>query len=252
MNLIIYCLLKAEKNTIHRLPKGIDGLPVKLIKYNEIYAAVSSINQKELPVSNPPVSLILAYENVIEAFYKHTTILPMRYGSFLEELQVIELLEKHHEEYLLGLKYLKGCTEFGIRMILPVNTQNLQREKNDFIIEDFDSSTGSSYLKSLKKFYLKDDKIKQEDAKLNKWCSCAFAGIYKEYKLENSAVNQNNKNRLLSFYFLVWKEFTESFKKQFRELIPPSGGKILMSGPWPPYNFVANALQEKTLNSKNR
>jgi hypothetical protein len=45
---------------------------------------------------------------------------------------------------------------------------------------------------------------------------------------------------LLSLYFLVPGSAVESFRQAFRHLSATEPARLLLSGPWPPYNFVTN------------
>jgi hypothetical protein len=43
----------------------------------------------------------------------------------------------------------------------------------------------------------------------------------------------------VSLYFLTPRSCVERFREQVRRIHFPSGAKLLLSGPWPPYNFAA-------------
>ena len=49
---------------------------------------------------------------------------------------------------------------------------------------------------------------------------------------------QNPKSKILSLNFLVPRRSVESFRRTFQEISRKEGMKMLLSGPWPPYNFV--------------
>ena len=42
-----------------------------------------------------------------------------------------------------------------------------------------------------------------------------------------------------SLYFLVKRGAVESFRQAFRRIERAESARLLLSGPWPPYNFVA-------------
>ena len=46
--------------------------------------------------------------------------------------------------------------------------------------------------------------------------------------------------RLLSLFFLVRRENVEPFREAFRQLQQETSAKMLLTGPWPPYNFVGS------------
>ena len=47
---------------------------------------------------------------------------------------------------------------------------------------------------------------------------------------------------LLSLYFLVDRAVVESFRQAFRRLSEAESARLLLSGPWPPYNFVTSGM----------
>jgi hypothetical protein len=46
---------------------------------------------------------------------------------------------------------------------------------------------------------------------------------------------------LLSLHFLVARTAAEDFRERVQRLALPGEVKVLISGPWPPYNFVDHA-----------
>jgi len=46
--------------------------------------------------------------------------------------------------------------------------------------------------------------------------------------------------RLLSLFFLVRRKDVERFREAFRQLQQETSAKMLLTGPWPPYNFVGS------------
>ena len=46
--------------------------------------------------------------------------------------------------------------------------------------------------------------------------------------------------RLLSLFFLVRRENVERFREAFGQLQQETSAKMLLTGPWPPYNFVGS------------
>jgi hypothetical protein len=45
-------------------------------------------------------------------------------------------------------------------------------------------------------------------------------------------------NRFPSIYFLIPRESIDAFRQVFRQLSKTDSARLLLSGPWPPYNFV--------------
>ena len=64
-----------------------------------------------------------------------------------------------------------------------------------------------------------------------------LSGCYTEQRRE---ISQADQGRLVSLYFLTPRSTVERFRHRAREIHPPGGAKLLLSGPWPPYNFAAS------------
>ena len=49
------------------------------------------------------------------------------------------------------------------------------------------------------------------------------------------------EGRLLSLHFLTARAAAGDFREGVRRMALPGEAKLLVSGPWPPYNFVDHA-----------
>ena len=65
-------------------------------------------------------------------------------------------------------------------------------------------------------------------------CRAAFAGLFVKCKVEMPTF----QSPMLSLYYLVPRNFLGDFRKTFRQVSVEEPAKLLVSGPWPPYNFV--------------
>jgi hypothetical protein len=61
-----------------------------------------------------------------------------------------------------------------------------------------------------------------------------LSGLFVRRKVELSF----REEPLLSLYFLVPRTSVESFREATRQCLKDGLTKLLVSGPWPPYNFV--------------
>ncbi|MGA1982217.1 MAG: GvpL/GvpF family gas vesicle protein [Acidobacteriaceae bacterium] len=191
------------------------------------FAAV--VSQVEESTRGPSISSLLAFEKVVEAVAVRQTVVPMRYGCLMEsEEQVVQLLGDHRQEYEALLVRLCGMTEMGIRLLWPASVPHLP---------DHPKSPGAAYLTSLRNRY-QQDALAEEEILLADRIVTALARWFVEQRRE---VSSSDQGRLLSLSFLVQKVHVDEFRETVRKVSTPSGVKLLMSGPWPPYNFVAPA-----------
>ena len=99
----------------------------------------------------------------------------------------------------------------------------------------FPPSPGAAYLASLRNRYPSGNALDGEETQLADRIAGLLSGCSTEQRRELSSSRQG---RLLSLYFLTPKSGAEEFRRMVRTISTPRGVKLLLSGPWPPYNFV--------------
>jgi len=200
---------------------------MRVLTAHGLAAAVSAVEEMSSP---PSVSSLLAYERVVEAIHTRQAVIPLRYGCVMEsESAVIRLLEDHRQEYEALLARLLGMTEMGIRVLWPARAG---------VLPDFPSSPGAAYLASLRNRYNSAKALAPEEAQLADQIMGLVSGCSTEQRRE---VSSSSQGRLVSLYFLTPNTYAEQFRHKARQISPPIGAKLLLSGPWPPYNFVASS-----------
>jgi hypothetical protein len=254
---------------------GVDDQPVAHVSNNGLVAAVSRITREDL---KPDMSLIMAYKKVVDSFHREQTIIPMRYGCLLKEKkQVSQLLEKNRIQYESLLKKLDGCVEMGIRVLIDDCRLTIEDLKNSEL-ENYDPQSatesseiqnpcppsralrrggrakskmlGRAYLTSRKAHYAQEDKLGKEIDTIIEQYRKAFSGLYVKFKaeypstgsLQFSIFNRQSQtpNPLVSLYFLVPRQSVERFRRVFRRICSGQSARLLMTGPWPPFNFVTH------------
>ena len=189
-------------------------------------AAVSAVEETAAP---PTVASLLAYERVVEAIHARQAVIPLRYGCVMEnESAVVRLLEDHRQDCGALLARLVGMTEMGIRVLWPARAE---------VLSGYPPSPGARYLESLRNRYNFASALAGEEGQLADRIIGLLPGCFTE---QRSEVSSSSQRRLLSLYFLTSRTGVERFRNQARRICPPSGAKILLSGPWPPYNFAGS------------
>jgi glycosyltransferase involved in cell wall biosynthesis len=268
---LLYCIFYSSELQRQSTLTGVGDQPVFPVAINGICAAVSKIDDAHL---TPDVPRIMAYKKVIESFHNHRTVIPMRYGCVLRERpQVIQLLKRNARQYESLLKELDGCVEMGIRLIIddyhppwcdstidrpypcsdpedevgelqPPKTGPGQRLSFENLTshDPASSISGKTYLAARKKHYAQEECTTQTKNAIAAQFRTAFAGLFVKYNIETTAIaNQQSptNNQLVSLYFLVPGKSIHAFRRVFRNMRRRlENAKLLLSGPWPPYNFV--------------
>lgn len=212
------------------LPGGVDGTRVRLIEEGDLGAAVSWV---EAPDVTPNVARVLSYGNVVEALHADRVVLPMRYGClFGEESQVVELLRVHGEEYAAALRGLDGCVEMGVRILLPTESPVRCPPSGS----EIEGASGRAYLTDRAARYAREDKAARALAAVMERLRGALGGLAESTKTDRCVRADQGFS---SLYFLVKRGAVESFRQAFRRIERTESARLLLSGPWPPYNFVA-------------
>ena len=201
-----------------------------MIEEGGLGAAVSWIEPPDL---TPNIARVLSYAKLVEALHADRAVLPMRYGClFEEEPQVVELLRVHGEEYAALLRGLDGCVEMGVRVLLPT--------ESPFPCPPFDpeieGASGRAYLAGRAERYAREEETDRALATVVARLRAALDGLAE--KTESDRGVRANRG-LSSLYFLVKRGTVESFRRAFQRIERAEAARLLLSGPWPPYNFAA-------------
>ena len=260
MSYLLYCIL--EKPPAMQVPSnipGIEGEPVTLFARKGLSAAVSKISGANLA---PELGKLLAYGKVIESLHRNYTVIPMRFGCLVENRpQLAELLQRNSLNYQRLLLELEGCAEMGIRFLPPAERSGWvpqvradPRSGNSPANptgRNPSAPSGRAYLANQKLHYDSVDRSTQNIAAVIQSCRKAFAGLYRQCRTETRsslAPPLTIRAPLLSLNFLVSKNCVKPFRQVFRENCAQRSGELLLTGPWPPYNF---AMLEETAKDPN-
>ena len=239
MKYLPYCVFMWPHDTLAALPVGVDGQPVLVVGEAGLGAAVSAIPGSEL---NPEISRLRAFERVVEWFHERWAVLPMRYGCLLEDLtQVLEVLREHREEYQALLEGLAGAVEMTIRVLTDTEAA---AEVPPIPAES--GGPGAAYLARLRDQYAAADRaIREADGIADRLCRL-LAGTFVRSQTEPASRGGTGGGKTLaSVHFLVKRGAVASFREAVERLRGRLPGGMLVSGPWPPYNFVDSSPREE-------
>ncbi len=239
MSCLLYCIFRGPRPAHTLTLKGVGGGPVALVRQLGLNAAISKIAQPELPGDLPAIR---TFGQVIAAFNFERSVIPLRFGCRLPDAsRVARLLKTHASRYEALLTEVEGCVEMGIRLLLPeeflVSSTTACRRPESCLSRPPATPTnraGSNYLQARRAFYDGLDRETQSYHQFAQQFITPFRGRFVNSKIEGPS----SRLPLLSLYFLVPREGVESFRQTFRSLALAAPVKMLLTGPWPPYNFV--------------
>lgn len=232
--LLLYAVFRARIYELD-MPLGVECGRLTTVCRDGLAAALSEISPSELP---PTIARLKAYQRVIEILHRSRTLIPMRYGcTFATREQVVEHLKDRGEEYRTLLDGLGGCVEMGIRVLLP-SLPATSRVRN--VVAP--GVTGGAYLAARRERYAVEDRAAAEEERVLKRICTGMENLFVRWRSERGSCS---RGRLLSLYFLVPRDRVEPFRRTFRDLGMNGSAKLLLTGPWPPYNFVLGSGQPR-------
>jgi len=119
MSYLVYCIFRGPLPADLETPTGVGGQRVFTVNHQGLGAVLSKLAE---PDSRRDTSELLVYETVVESFYRHLTVIPMRYGCRVESpWEAVSLLRKNHDAYGALLHELEdlGKWAFTFSSTLP-------------------------------------------------------------------------------------------------------------------------------------
>lgn len=241
---MIYSILSVKKKSetlnacLHQL-KGISGLDLFSVSYKEIAAVVCNIQSENLIADK---SNAIKYAEIIEKLATDFTLLPVRFGSMMESSnQILNMLERNYADIQHNLKKLKDKYEFGLKVFCDsekIKAELRVKTETDLKLNPIAGSETSIY-----KAYI-DKKLKEHrlEELLLKHVETIVLDISNQvlhlnpiYKFKKTTTTTN----IIDAVFLIDKSQKDEIINAVNDLQNryPSL-HFMLTGPWPPYNFV--------------
>ena len=236
MSYLVYCIVRGPLPAALEIPDGVGGHRVFTSNYNGLGAALSKLPGPDLPLDT---ANRLAYERVVESFYRHLTVVPLPYGCRVEcPYDAVVLLRENEDAYRALLRELDGFAEVGIQVQLGAPAAGSETPRRRILPDWFPlrprpSGAAGQDLKP------GPERIAEAPNVLIENLCDSLHGSFVRHKVDFPS---SRKSRLLSLHFLVPRDSVETFRSAARHLPTNLSFKLQLSGPWPPYNFV-DALQ---------
>ena len=240
MKQLVYCVMDPKKFQEDESIVGVGSQRIIFLNGSDLCAAVSNFDNSETSFD---VTSMITYHNVIETLFERLAIIPFRFRTLLNNKEeVLAMLETKNHDYKQLLLKLDGVIEIGIRLVSAKPAKDNTPQKNCLFKRPFkDSNPGTSYLANRKAFYSTASWIEDQKKEFSELCVNQFKGLFVDLKSEAARLPEIRNRRdlmMISIYFLVKKDLLQRFRYKFQELRSVTPGKMLLSGPWPPYNFV--------------
>lgn len=239
MSYLLYCVFRGlpqpEAGAEAGVGCGVGAPPILVVERGGLGAAISELRE---PDSQPDVASVLAYESVVESFFRQRTVIPMRYGCRARDrTELADVLDKHRKQCEALLHRLEGMAEMGIQV--PAELSEAGNEIGLAAVPQMrvhsSIQSGASYLSAKKLYYRGADRKVERQNELAQAVCRPLAGLFVECKVELPSRGTSQ----LSLNFLVPRVSVEAFREASRRALQNEFGNPRISGPWAPYNFAA-------------
>jgi len=132
----------------------------------------------------------------------------------------------------------------GFRISDSAKKRNSKKETRNSKLE----TPGHAYLAARKANYAQEEKFNKQVEQVIERCRALFSGLFVKWKTEVPSIANFQfsihdpqsaiHNPFPSIYFLIPRESIAAFRRAFRQLSKNETARLLLSGPWPPYNFA--------------
>ena len=213
---------------------------VSIICFNAMGAVISPTLTKEFPVSRKNT---LAHQKIMEEVFKEHTVLPVKFGTVGDNIQIIQekVLKAEQVKIKDHLAFLKDKSELGLKILWtqPETVFNRILDENPQIkrLRDrLNASNGGLQKDQIRLGDMVENALKNKKKELEKTILKFLNGLWVEHK-ENKILGDH---MVVNSVFLVLKDVETQFDKAVEKIDEYFAGqlKIKYVGPAPPSNFV--------------
>lgn len=223
---MLHCILR-DPPRCARLPDGLRG-----ISADGLRALVADVDPESIRAADS--ARLRAYADLIGRIHRDTPLIPMRFGCvFPSDTAVCTLLTKHHTRLTSMLEHLDDCVEIGIRLMLPPTPAPAPDPAPAPAAAP--TGPGRGHLDQIRRRLHDETQAAARGAEARAVIERLATGRYRDVHQE---FGQVAGRFLLSLYYLVPRADAETFVAALRQdpaAVPLTG---LITGPWPPFNFV--------------
>lgn len=249
---MLHCILRQSAAPGRGLPDGLRAVPA-----DGLLAVVADVAPDLVRGADP--ARLQAFADLIGRLHRASPLVPMRFGCVLaDDAAVRALLGDHREALRVMLDLVAGCDEFGLRLLLPAaaSASVAAPAAPAGPPNGPPARPGHRHLAAIRQRLQGESAAQASAAAARAAVTAALAGLYRDCREE---FGQFGAQPMLSLYFLVPRQHQARFIAALRALgqtenqpagpapnAPPTAaaavcwewGTGLLTGPWPPYNFV--------------
>ena len=237
MAIYTYCLLRQPTEDSLPALRGIDGRPVFPLRCDKYTMLVSRL-ERDFAFS---ARSIVEHGQVIVRVFENRTVLPMRFGTFFRsEKQVIDLVRENRQDLLEAFCRLRGKAEMRVRLLLGFSapaasskvTKDLRKQpRRSMVSEEYVPQADGEPL---------DPQCRELAAQL----SVRLREMFHPLDQQVSCRRLEGSQLLVDCAHLIEGEKVAAYQKLCGQASAQvKDCELRVSGPWPPYHFLPNAVR---------
>jgi hypothetical protein len=187
-----------------------------------------------------------SYADIVAEIHACGAVIPVRFGCLLAgDAAVGRLLHRYRDRLHGLLDYVGDCHEFGIRLLLSSDAAAASTHGDGDPASNADAASGHqtdpdmgpglAHLLAIRRRLDGEARLAEHAREARAVIEGRVAGCFREVREELGRIDGRS---LLSLYFLVPRAQGELFVECLRQDASSLRGTGLLTGPWPPYNFV--------------
>ena len=211
MSILLYCMTEVDSaSEIATLPPGMGEAPVESLAEGGVRCFYSRVEDL-LANADSFRAEALRFHAVLREILGHVTVLPFRFPTLLQtDSEFGEFLASQAPAYLEDLRRLRGMIQMEIRISTEVDRP--------------DPQSGKQYMEA------RAAQARALDAHAGTALAAA-RDLITQWRARSEPGG-------LRCYALVRREQTAAFEERMRLLTPLQNGRMVVSGPWPPSEFL--------------
>jgi hypothetical protein len=201
--------------------RGIGGVALRVLESGGLAVVYSRHRSVR---ARPSPALVLQHERVLEALMERGPVLPMRFGTQLENTdRLADALTARQDDLLPALDRVRGRVEIGIRA-LPIDPSPTRARS---------PPSGRDYVLSRVAAHRRHERvIAQIHRPLQ---ALASASVVRE---------RSTSPAVMVASYLVDTRQVDDFRRRANELVTDQHDlRVVVTGPWPPYSFTGEGAE---------
>ena len=236
MAIYTYCLLRQPTEDPLPTLRGIDARPVFPLHCGKYTMLVSRL-ERDFALS---ARSIVEHGQVIARVFENRTVLPMRFGTFFRtEKQVAELVRENRQDLLEAFCRLRGKAEMRVKLLLGFGAMPPSSKMKDVRKPPRRSMGSEVYVPQAD-----DEPLDAECRELAAQLSVRMREMFHPLDQQVSCRRLESSQLLVDCAHLIEAGNIAAYQKLCGQAAAQvKDCDFRVSGPWPPYHFLPNAVR---------